>query len=331
MSIKFNSLINDKQKECCIISNDAGGAEILSRLSKTFSINKNYILSGPAKKIFNEKSNIQKFDTLLKKIDLLICSTSMYNNKYYEAIQKANDAGVYTVILLDHWNFFKKRIQNNINDSLPDLVIVLDIEAKNILRSYFPKLNIKIIKNLYLNELVSKVKKIKIDKNNDYINILYCSEYMKLFHSSAKESYSYYGYNEFDAIIFFFENIQYLFKKKINITLRTHPGEPKNKYNQIIKKYKDIKIKINRKASLFHQIANNDVIVGCETFPMVIAYKCKKIVLSSIPVNGRQSSLPYKGILYIRDLIRKKEINIELSPQYIFWEKVALNKKILKN
>lgn len=38
-----------------IVSNDSGGAEILSSLVKKKPINYNFILKGPAKKIFKKK------------------------------------------------------------------------------------------------------------------------------------------------------------------------------------------------------------------------------------------------------------------------------------
>ena len=114
--------------------------------------------------------------------------------------------------------------------------------------------------------------------------------------------YSVYNYNEFEALKFFFINF-----KKIGIERRVytaHPNEKVNKYKKIINEFKnEYDIITNNKDDLITQIAKSDVVVGCETFPMVIACMSEKKVFSSVPPNGKEISLPQKNIKYIRDLI----------------------------
>ena len=59
-----------KNKKICIVSNDAGGAEILRSLTSSFQGNFKFLLSGPALKIFSKKK--KSFLTLKKQLNLVM-------------------------------------------------------------------------------------------------------------------------------------------------------------------------------------------------------------------------------------------------------------------
>ena len=46
------------------------------------------------------------------------------------------------------------------------------------------------------------------------------------------------------------------------------------------------------------------MIVGCETFPMVIGVYSNKRVLCSIPTGGNVCPLPFKEIKYLRKIVK---------------------------
>ena len=113
MNINFTNLFKNFKK-AVVVSHDAGGAEVLSRIVKQTKIKKYFFLSGPAKKIFrrNKEEKFSNIYETINKADLCICSTSMDNDTYYAAFQYAKKRGVYTIVVLDHWNFYKDRIQS---------------------------------------------------------------------------------------------------------------------------------------------------------------------------------------------------------------------------
>ncbi len=296
-----------KKGNLLIISGDAGGAEILSRICKKIKWNKFYYLIGPAKNIFNKKHTI-KHTNLKEKIssvDALICTTSFNDRSYYDSIQFAKKKGIYSILVLDHWTFYKERLIKNKNDFLPDEVVVFDKYASRILKKLFPLIKVRIIENPYLKEMIKGIKEQSKKTMKNSFNILYCTDSTQVMKTSLnKKTKRIYGYSEFEALEYFFENINNLMRKIDLITIRIHPSEKTDKYDKIIKKYSSkFKIKKNRKVDLIKQISISDTIVGCETFPMVIGLYAKKNVVCSIPPKGKKSPLPFKKIKYLRDFV----------------------------
>ena len=72
-------------------------------------------------------------------------------------------------------------------------------------------------------------------------------------------------------------------------------------------KFKNLNIVVNRKSALTNQIAFNDIIVGCETYPMAIGVSAKKSY-KFIPPNGKMC-FTSKKIEYFRNLIFSKPIS----------------------
>ena len=329
MNINFTNLFKNFKK-AVVVSHDAGGAEVLSRIVKQTKIKKYFFLSGPAKKIFrrNKEEKFSNIYETINKADLCICSTSMDNDTYYAAFQYAKKRGVYTIVVLDHWNFYKDRIQSTKKDHLPDQIIVFDNDAKKIVRKLFSRLKIIVLQNPYLNEIVNNIIKIKHNRDRNKLRVLYCTEAIKKRVSTSKQSYDYYRYNEFEALEFFLKYVRLLSSKEIEITIRVHPNEELNKYDNIIMKFKNLNIVVNRKSALTNQIAFNDIIVGCETYPMAIGVSAKKRVISSIPPNGKPCALPLKKIEYFRNLIFSKPISFNQVGNFDNWPgKVIFSKK----
>ena len=92
----------------------------------------------------------------------------MDNDTYYAAFQYKKK-GVYTIVVLDQWNFYKDRIQST-KSHLPDQIIVFDNDAK-IVRKLFSRLKIIVLQNPYLNEIVNNI--IKIKHNRDRNKLFY--------------------------------------------------------------------------------------------------------------------------------------------------------------
>ena len=57
-------------------------------------------------------------------------------------------------------------------------------------------------------------------------------------------------------------------------------------------------------ATNIDDILKADIIFGCESMALVIALKIGKKVISCIPDNEINCSLPFKEIIYLRDLIK---------------------------
>ena len=79
-----------------IVSNDAGGAELLSLWVKKYNLNYVTVITGPAIKIFKKNSVSQKplsLDEAIEVCDWVFCSTSWQSEIEKKAIKKARDIG----------------------------------------------------------------------------------------------------------------------------------------------------------------------------------------------------------------------------------------------
>jgi len=74
-------------------------------------------------------------------------------------------------------------------------------------------------------------------------------------------------------------------EKNCNIKIKLHPLESSKKYNKLIKKYKQINIKVFKNSKLEHLINWCDKIFGCQTYAMIIASKCNKKVYTLMHPN----------------------------------------------
>ncbi len=206
--------------------------------------------------------------------------------------------------MLDHWANYLVRFQDNESTCLPDEIWVSDKYALDLAKVVFPKLHIKLIENYYLKDL-----KIYLENNpssqpkaKTKNKILYVCEPITARNTKAPKSQNIdYLYNEKDALLFFLENLHLLNSNFEEIKIRPHPSETIEKYSNLITPFK-YKFSFGGRDSLFQEINEADIVVGCETMAMVVALIAKKRVISSIPPWGNPCSLPHKEIEHIREL-----------------------------
>ena len=147
-----------QNKKIAIISNDAGGAEILC---KWVNINyKNHFffsLSGPAKRIF--KINKIKFLNLgvkkaVSKSSIVFTGTSLKSNHELKAIKFARKKNKKSFSFLDHWINYENRFIRDKKKIFPDTVCTLDKYAYKKAKKIFGN-KVKLLNNFYF-EVISK-------------------------------------------------------------------------------------------------------------------------------------------------------------------------------
>ena len=292
-------------KNIGIVSNDAGGANIILSWLKSQKKDFRTYLSGPAVKIFskynNKKNKKKSLKELFKDSDFIITGSGWQSNLEFNAIKKAKYENKKVITFLDGWTHYRERFIRKSLLVLPDELWVTDKYAFQLAKKNLKEIKkIKIVSNPYFKEINLKLKKLKKKKFKS-INILYATEPI----SVNKNFNIKCNYTEFDALKFFLKNINKITKKKINkITIRIHPSEKKNKYNFLIKEFKNLLIQVSKNKYLYRDILENNWIVGCNTTPMIVGLINKKKVFSSIPTNSKKSTFPFKGIISISDLIK---------------------------
>ena len=273
-----------KLKNIGIVAHDAASGNIILHWIKKYN-NINYYIKveGPAKKIFKRRKIKGKLNTnymtIIKKSDFIISGTSAKSKIDHKIRILANKNNIPNAGVLDHWVLFKEGFLFNKKLILPSEIWVTNINAFKLAKKIFKQRIIKIKKNIYEEEILKKINKNKI---SNIKKILYLLEPFK---DNTQEK----------AINKFFLKIENV--KKIEIIFKPHPSEDINKYKKIITKYRKFKSKIDNKSELESLISWSNVLVGCQTYAMVLALKAKRKVYTMLPINNYECNLPFKKIV----------------------------------
>lgn len=298
-------------KTMTIVSNDAGGAEIISNWVKNNLEKYNYkfVISGPAKLIFKKVLGIKKCNNFYKSIykaDYVLCGTSWQSELEIDAILLAKIMFKKTIVFLDHWCHYKKRLKKNNIDIKPDQIWVGDEYARELALNVFKDIPILLKQNFYLKNEVRLIHQNKRMDESNLLRILFIGENISDHSQKWYGSKKYWGFDEFDCLDFFLKNIKKISENKCELTIRAHPSESFIKYKNYLMNrsylFKDIKINFSQNESLSLDICNSDIVVGCESMAMVVALHANKKVYSCKPPFVDRCLLPHKGIIHLRDI-----------------------------
>ena len=271
-----------------ISCSDAGSSNLIyhwyinNKKNFQFSFN----LSGPAKKIFNKKNS-----KINNKIDFIITGTGKNNKKYIKEILFGKKNKIKTISFVDHYVNYYKRFFNNQSLVLPDEIWTFDQYSCRLAKKTFPKSLVFKKKNYYLESIQKnylKFKKNKKIKKKNSLEILFLLEPLKVDLDSQKKIST--------------KIVKYLksYKKKIILNFRLHPSEKNNFIMENIRQKslnnKDIIIHTDKNNNIVKSLYSSDLVIGGETYGMVISLKLKKKVYTFLPFKNYTFNLPFKGI-----------------------------------
>jgi hypothetical protein len=289
-----------------VFSHDAGGAEIVSSWLRQNPQPYCLVLEGPAVAIFQRKLGDIEISPLADAIefcDWVLCGTGWQSNLEKQAIVKAKAASKKVIAFLDHWVNYPDRFQLDGVTVLPDEIWVGDVDAKILAQKTFPKINVILTPNPYFKDLQIELQGIQGSLNDPkQCSVLYVCEPIREHALLAYGDEHYWGYTEEDALQFFLDNITALGTTISKINIRPHPSESKNKYDWA-RQENSLVTETDSTQSLLEQIAETDVVVGCESMAMVVALLAKKRVISSIPFGGKACALPQTEIENLQVLV----------------------------
>lgn len=291
-----------------VVSHDAGGAEILANYVAQNKIAFRLVLEGPAANVFKRRLGTTEICTLeeaLSACDWCLCGTSWQSDLEWRAIEQAQRAGKRVVAFLDHWVNYPERFIRNGVQHLPDEIWVGDEDAERLARKHFPSMPIRLVPNPYFIDMKRQIAELGIKKNPAGKGkvVLFVSEnisdHARLRHGDERH----WGYTEFDAIEYLFENIHALGEKVETVVIRPHPSDPPGKYSHIVEKYSDV-VQLSDGKPLLTEIVEADIVAGCQSVAMVVGLLAHKKVVSCIPPSGSVCLLPQRHILHLRELVK---------------------------
>lgn len=293
----------------CVVSHDAGGAELLASYVARHGISCKFVLGGPALIVFERRvGNISPItlETALADCDEFLTSSSWSSDLELEAVAAAKAIGKPTTSYLDHWGHYRERFTRDGVEYLPDTLWVGDPIAENLARKTFPTTPVQLVLNPYFEDIQEALPKIESSPTlsaADGLRVLYVCEPISEHGLKEYGDEFYWGFNEFDALRYFFENRAALGQPVFSLVIRPHPSEASDKYDQIASEFGKI-TRIGGKKLLLQEIVDSDVVVGCESMAMVVGLTAGRRVITSIPPGARYPcSLPMHEIESLQNLV----------------------------
>ena len=292
--VRFTEL---KNRNFSVICGDPGGTVVIKNFlnQRKFLPNK-MILSNVSRRILGKKfikleeKNRKKF---LSSSNIFITSTSWKSKLELNFISKnIKKQEIRIISFLDSWFNYKKRFKLKNKYHYPHEIWTFDKYAFQIAKKVFKgKAKIK------QERLITKDNFFKISskKNN---NILYLTEPISELAKSMYGSKKYFNYDEVKALDLFLGKINFLFKNISLITIRVHPNEKLKKYKRILKKYKNLPLKVSEN-SLQSDLRQNHNIIGTVSSVLFIALQKNKKVFTILGKNNSFFKIPFKKLRYL--------------------------------
>ncbi len=228
---------------------------------------------------------------------VVITGTGWGSSLEHDARKLAHERGIPSIAVIDHWINYADRFVRNGERVLPDEIWVSDKYAAEIARATFPTIRVVQQNNAYLAGSVAEIKSLQSSEaaqGND--RVLYVLEPIR--HAWGHLPVP----GEFLALDYFIEQRHRTpITADAEIRLRPHPSDPPGKYEPWLARQDNALVRLDQSATLAEAIAWANVVVGCQTYAMVLAQACGRKVISTVPPWAPPCTLPHTGIIKITD------------------------------
>ena len=281
-----------------VVFNDAGAMNLTIPWLQTTTCNIRAHIGGSAQRIWERafpEISSEPLHQVIKQSDVIICGTGWGSRSEHLARKLSKKYGKYCIGILDHWSNYSDRFKFNEVEILPNEAWVTDSLALKKAKSIFQDLNVHLVPNLYLKSSVDRLKGYQ-NKNTPPIRpqILYLCEPIKNIWPGEKPP-------EFQALDYFRDKILFspFLPTNTKIVLRPHPAESAEKYAFWKDENKTFDVVVDSIPSLEEQMAQSCLIVGCNTYALVIAAEAGLPATSSMPPWGNRLMISHPNLIPI--------------------------------
>jgi hypothetical protein len=258
------------------------------------------LLKGPAEKAWQlepvpllQMQLHTELSSALTSCQSVLTGTGWASNLEHDARQLAASLQTPSIAVIDHWVNYTQRFERDGVVALPNQIWVSDGYAVELATKLFKDIPIVELPNTYLKNLVISIAPVP----KDCKNLLYVLE-------PIRNDWGRGELGEFQALDFFVNSLEMVVgQEPVHITLRPHPSDPPDKYNDWLKAHNSLDIALDSQNGLNEAIAQARWVVGAETFAMVVASAAGRKTYSSLPPWANRCSLPISDIIHLRDLV----------------------------
>ena len=260
---------------------DVGPAKFLIELSSHLCVECGYVGSKLTRSMFTEKGLTVIDDWQNSKPLAVITGTSLGDSLDKRMIKWANQQGIPTISLIEHWSWYRKRFELNDELILPDFIFVNDeIAYADAVNDGLPSEKLIIAGNSVLESLSIDNKKQNIDRTtllNKYnlptkkIIIFISEELASEFNKTDDEL----GYDEFIVLKKIISTLQ----PNDHLVIKLHPAETEDKYNHLINE----RVSVLRNIDVYSLNIVADVVVGMASMLLLELAMLRKDVISFRP------------------------------------------------
>lgn len=286
-----------------IVAHDAGATNLIVAWGSLIPTPVRICADGPAKKIISRAWPISKFGALEEVVsgaNVVLSGTGWGSSLEHDARRYAKSLGIPTLAVIDHWTNYVERFVHEQENVLPDLIVVTDNAAKSEAQRCFDSISIVQWPNSYLDSEVKKIHQLRGGRARTRLtNILMIMEPTRnIWQGDAL-------LGEFVASNYFLSNLQSIgvSPEQVKIRIRPHPSDPLGKYDCIANWYPSILINVSEDTLLADDIAWADMVVGCESFALVVALSAGVPTMSIIPPHAPRCRLPHKTLQHLNNLV----------------------------
>lgn len=253
------------------------------------------LVEGPARAIFARKlpglAPLRAFPDVAG-FEFVLCGSSGGSDLERRVVRAARAAGVRCAVWLDHWVNYPARFVLGGESVLPDELWVSDPYAERLARATVPGPPVLLQGNPHLEDVVAAIAALEEDHVGE--RVLYVTEPTSVAAERATGDPRGWGYEERAVLRSYLETL--VVDPPVALRLRTHPGEPAGKYDEILASFAGrLPLARSPGTTLDEDCAWADTVVGCETMALAVALAAGRRVVSVVPPGGR-FSLPFEAI-----------------------------------
>lgn len=279
-----------------VVCHDAGAANIvLAWIEADLLPAHRLYLEGPAATLWRSQARPEPHPSLeaaLTGADTLVSGTGWASDLEHKARRIARQSGMRSIAVIDHWINYGARFARDGETILPDQIWITDAFAEAIARRNFPRTPVFRVPNLYLENQVREIAGMSAEPRD----VLYVLE-------PARAQWGRERPGEFQALDYFMGRLDCLrIGHQTPLRFRPHPSDPPGKYDQWLASHRDTGAQLDTIPRLSQSIARAKVVVGLNSFALVIALAAGRRAVCSLPPWAPACVLPHGNLVHLKEL-----------------------------